>query len=774
MNRILLSIVALAVSFAAMVASVPVLAQEANSGAQKDKGVLEEVVVTAEKRSVDLQKVPLAISAVTNQALDQAGVSNVTELTGHVPGLVINKSEGTDRTITLRGLGKSGSTQNGLVRQSVAYHVDGVYYRSTLATNEDFFDVDRVEVIRGPTGTVYGQSSIGGVINVITKRPTLDTFSGHGDLSAGDHGTLGGRFYVNAPLTDTLAVRGSFENRRHDGYSRNVFLDVPLDEENNTSSKVQLLWKPSANFDVLLRASRFDIAPNNGHAQKGLLDTTPGARNLNQNFPSHFDYQSQNYSAEIKYTNDFLEVKSITAYQNAKNNSRSDNDRANLAPHALPGYMDNRILNFQQDRNQFSQEVDVASKNDSRLQWLLGTYYLKAIENTEFIEGLDNLGTGIIPDWDQIKNGHEALLFPQNGFIFRGKDGEATSLAFFGNVSFALTDQLKITGGVRTSDDKTKTGLQSFFFGPYGPGTPTSQRSTDFKIGVDYNVTNQILAYATYATGSKPNGGSLTGTGGGGVTLATFRVPTTFNRERNKAIEVGLKVRALDNKLQINSALYHYTLSDYQFLSDNPIPFGGGAVNAPSVKVWGLESEITALLTDSFRVDMSAGYTDTKVTAFTPALDTIDANIATAASALAGFGLFSPENIAARQAYVEDLNGKQLPAAPKLTLSAGGTYNVKLSNGARLDLNLNYTYRDKFFARIYNRPIADDVPSQGLLGASITYKPSGRPWSLAVIGTNLTNNDAVNNTFTDIFGIGATGQELSPPRVVMARFGVDF
>ena len=774
MNRILHSTIALAVSFAALVASVPVLAQEANGGARKDKGGIEEIVVTAEKRSVDLQKAPLAISAVTNEALDQSGIANVTELTGHVPGLVINKSEGTDRTITLRGLGKSGSTQNGGVRQSVAYHVDGVYYRNTLASNQDFFDVERVEVIRGPTGTVYGQSSIGGVINVITKRPELGDFNGHGELSAGDHGSLGGRFYVNAPLTDTLALRGSLENRRHDGYSRNVFLDVPLDEENNTSSKIQLLWKPSANFDVLLRAARFEIAPNNGHAQKGLLDTTPGARNVNQNFPSRFAFKSQDYSAEIKYTNDFLEVKSLTAYQDAKTPSRSDNDRANLLPNARPGYItDNRILNFEQDRDQFSQEVDITSKKDSRLQWLLGAYYLKAKENIEFIEGLDNLGTGIIPDWDQIKNSNEALLFPQNGFIFRGK-GETTSLAFFGNVSFALTDQLKITGGVRTSQDKSKS-LQSFFFGPYAPGAPTSERSTDFKIGVNYDVTDHILAYVTYATGSKPNGGSLSGTGGGDtVTLANFRVPTTYKRERNKAIEIGLKARALDNKLQINSALYSYKLSDYQFLSDNPIPFGGGVVNAPHAKVWGLESEITALLTDSFRVEVAAGYTHTKVDGFAPALDTINANLATAASAIAGFGLFSPENFAARQALVEDLDGNQLPAAPKLTLNVGGTYNAKLSRGGSLDLNVNYTYRDKFFARIYNHPIADAVPSQGLLGASVTYKPAGRPWSLALIGTNLTNNEAINNTFTDIFGIGATGVELSPPRVVMVRFGVDF
>ena len=655
MNRILHSTVALAVTIAALAASAPVLAQEAAGGAQKDKSGIEEVLVTAEKRSVDLQKVPLAISAVTSEALDQSGIANVTELTGHVPGLVINKSEGTDRTITLRGLGKSGSTQNGSIRQSVAYHVDGVYFRNTLAANQDFFDVERVEVIRGPTGTVYGQSSIGGVINVITKRPKLGDFNGHGDFSAGDHGSLGGRFYVNAPLTDTLAVRGSFENRRHDGYSRNVFLDVPLDEENNTSSKVQLLWKPSDNFDVLLRASRFDIAPNNGRAQKSLLDTTPGTRNLNQDFPSQFGFKSQDFSAEIKYANDFLEVKSLTAYQDAKTHSRSDNDRDNFGPLARPGYVtDDRILNFDQDRAQFSQEFNIASKNDSRFQWLLGMYYLRTNERIEFIEGTDNNSDGFIPDWDHIKNVNEALLFPDAGFVFRAKDGNTPSLAFFGNVSFALTDQLDITGGVRTSQDKSKSN-QSFFFGPFAPGPATSERSTDFKIGVNYDVTDHILAYVTYATGSKPNGGSLSGTGGGGVTLANFRVPTTFKRERNKAIEVGLKARALDNKLQINSAFYRYNLSDYQFLSDNPIPFGGGVVNAPHAKVWGLESEITALLTDSFRVEVAAGYTDTKVNGFAPALDTINANIATAASALAGFGLFSPENIAARQAMLKIL-----------------------------------------------------------------------------------------------------------------------
>ena len=770
MKRYLLST---SVSAVSLLVAMPALAQSSSTASADDEAGIKEIVVTGEKRSIDLQKAPIAISAVTSEALDNSGIANVTELTGHVPGLVINKSEGTDRTITLRGLGKSGSTQNGTVRQSVAYHVDGIYYRNPLATNQDFFDVDRVEIIRGPTGTVYGQSSIGGVINVITKRPDLNGLSGHVDLTAGTYGTLGGRAYVNAPLGETVAVRASVEHRQHNGYSHNVFLDVPLDEESNTSGKIQLLWKPSSNFSILLRAAHFDIAPNNGRAQKSLLDTTPGNRNLNQNFPSRFSFKSQDYSSEIQLSLGGVEVKSITAYQDAKTNNRADNDRDNFGPLARPGYItDNRILNFEQDRSQFSQEINISSKNDSRLQWLVGMYYLHAKGNIEFIEGLDNNSDGFIPDWDQIKNVNEALIFPDNGFIFRGKE-DLTSLAFFGNATLEVTDKLKITGGIRTSRDKSKP-INSFFFGPFAPGNSTSEQSTDFKVGINYQVAEKVLAYVTYATGSKPNGGSLSGTGGGGVTLANFRVPTTFKRERNKAIEVGLKARTADNKLQINSAFYHYDLSDYQFLSDNPVPFGGGVVNAPHVNVWGLETEISVMPTPELRLDFSAGYTHTKVKGFTPALDTINANAATAAQARLGFGLFSPEDIAARQLMVEDLDGNELPASPKLTLSADANYSAKLSSGASVDLNLSFTYRDKFFARIYNHPVADLVPSQGLLDASITYKPAEGNWSLALIGTNLANNAAVNNTFTDIFGVGATGREFSPPRVVSVRFGVDF
>lgn len=736
---------------------------------------IEEIIVIAEKREVSLQEAPLAISAITEAALEEQSVFNVADMTARIPTLVVNKSEGTDRTITLRGMGKSGSSQNGTIRQSVAYHQDGVYYRNSLAANQDLFDVERVEVIRGPTGTVFGQSSIGGVINVITKRPDLDGFSGHVDLSAGTEGNRGGRLYVNVPLSDTLAVRGSFQNRRHDGYSKNVFLGVPLDEENNTSAKLQLLWRPADNLDVLFRASSFEIEENNGRAQKGLLDTTSGTRNLNQNFAGLFNFENEDISLEIDYEADWFNVKAISAYQDARTGSRSDNDRANLAPDARPGYItDNRILNFQQDRDQFSQEITFSSNNgNSPFTWLVGAFYLEADGEIEFIEGLDRDSDGLIPDWDQIRNVDETLLFGNQGFIFRGIE-KLTSTAFYGQVTYDLTDRLRVFGGVRMSEDKSDPD-NSFFFGDFGPGNSTKLDSTDYKIGLEYSLSDDVLSYVTFASGSKPNGGSLTsGAPGGLITLENFAVPPVFAEEENEAIEIGVKARAMDDRLQINSAFYVYDLSNYQFLSDNPTPFGGGAVNAPAVDMWGLETEITALLTDNFRLDFSVGYLDTELNGFTPALDTINANGATAASAIMGFDLFSPENIAARQAQVEDLDGNELPAAPEITYNLSATYTTALSSGAEMDFNMNYAYRDDFYARIYNHPVADVVPSQGLLAATIRYVPPDANWSIELIGSNLTDDKAISNTYTDIFGVGATGREFNPPRVIMLRLNADF
>ena len=770
-------------ALSAIVAFLLVLVPTVNAWSQQDEAanrtgvtVIEQIIVTGEKRDVDLQRAPFAISAVTSDQLDTQSVFNVTGMTARVPGLVINKSEGTDRTITLRGLGKSGSTQNGLVRQSVAYHQDGVYYRNTLATNQDFFDVERVEIIRGPTGTVYGQSSVGGVINVITKRPELGEHYGYADFTLGNEGHLGGRFYANVPVSDSVALRASAEHRSHDGYFRNVFLGKDLDEEDNTSGKIQLLYKPNDDFELLLRAARFEIAENNGRAQKGLLDTTPGHRNLNQNFPGLFSFDMEDFSAEINYSTKWFDIKSITAKQDADNLSRSDNDRANLAVDARPGYVtDNRILNFQQDRSQFSQEITLSSNADGAFSWILGTYYLDTDAQIEFIEGLDDDQNGVIPDWDQIRNVDEKLLLPGNdGLVYRGIEN-GDSLAVFAHLTYQVSDNLEVFAGVRRQEDESNL-TASFFFGKFDPRPSTELETTDYKIGVNYDVSDDAFVYLTYAKGTKPNGGSLTGTGTGEaakVTLENFRVPKTFKEEENEAIEVGLKLMAFDDRLQVNSAVYAYDVSNYQFLSDNPRPFEGGAVNVPSVDMWGIESEIKYLVTDNFQIDFSVGYLDTEINGFTPALDTIKANEATAASRRAGLGRFSDENIAARQKMVEDLDGNILPAAPELTYNISANYTMQLAQGA-LDLNLNYSYRDEFFARIYNDPVADSVPSLGLLGATISYEPSNANWKLQLISSNLTDKEHVNNTYTDIFGVGATGQEFGAPRLFMGRLSVNF
>ena len=331
----------------------PALAQTqaaaTDGAATAASGGLADIVVTAEKREVTIQSAPIAITAVSGDLLKQRNVNELNDISGYVPGLNIAKSGGAERIITIRGIGYE-TAQNPNTQPGVAFHIDGVYIAHVAALAQDLLDVDRLEVLRGPQGTVFGVTSTGGAINVITKKPVIGEESGTASLSYGSYNYLKANAAVNIPIADTLAMRAAIQYFRRDGYGYSIA--VPgrskyyLDDADNFGGRLALLWQPSSTFSALLEGQIFR-ADHAGPLQKNILDTTPGARVVAQDFPGKYKIDtSMVYLTLRQELGDFATAKSITAYQYLDKNQSMDIDLAgreqNLHPGTLAVFADGR------------------------------------------------------------------------------------------------------------------------------------------------------------------------------------------------------------------------------------------------------------------------------------------------------------------------------------------------------------------------------------------------------------------------------------------------
>src|SRR5579859_8211866 len=225
--------------------------------ADADTGGLDEIKVVGQKQATSLQKAPDAITAITAAALEQNNVTSPLDLNGMVPGMVITTSEGYDRSVTIRGVGFN-TPQVDSAQPSVSYHEDGIYIANPVALNSGFLDVDHIEVLRGPQGTVFGQNSIGGTINVITKAPTFDGYHGFASLATGSYALLHTSGAINVPLSDDFALRIAGDQVRQDGTVKATKVpgsngDYPLSDQNNYHVRLQSLWQPTQDLSVELR-----------------------------------------------------------------------------------------------------------------------------------------------------------------------------------------------------------------------------------------------------------------------------------------------------------------------------------------------------------------------------------------------------------------------------------------------------------------------------------------------------------------------------------------
>ena len=737
--------------------------------AQDSQPVFEEVLVTAEKRSESLQDLSQAITVLTGEDLDTRQVTSFVDLSAIAPGVNIAKNEGFKTVITIRGVGNEAN-QNAIANPSVSYHLDGIYVASPFALQTDFLDLERIEVLRGPQGTLFGQNSTGGAINVITTAPSMDSSFGKADLTLGDYGLVKARAAYNLPLSDTLALRASVISNKRDGFTDNLTLDQDLDDANSLSARVRVLYEPSDNFRANFTAQYFD-EDRNGAAQKGLLDPTPGARKLRQNSTAEYELESQLYSAVLEWDFEKFSVKSLTSYQDDDILIRRDNDRNDLdflPPFAqLPSSYDPET----NKQTTITQEVNLVSSEPlfGKLDWVAGVFYLDTEVEISILERLD---FGFDGTFDPFTIETIYAYGGDVGFISDSKP-ERDSTSVYGQGTWNLSETWRTVFGLRYTEDEVYSSVTNY----YGrEGTDVLEIKSDKVTGrlvVEHDINDSTMLFGSFTKGFKPGGSNLTY--GTEAVIAPIVVLPIFNEEIVNAYEIGLKTDLADGRIRLNAAAFYYDYNNLQYQATDPEVFNGGVGNIPESEIFGAELEFSAFLSDSLILDARMAWLDTEITSDHLALDNVQSEAAGNALLGQGFDLFSDEIQIARADQIQNVNGNELAKTPSFTGNLSLNWTKELEAWGEMRSTLQYTYRGDFKHRIFNNADTDIVPSYDVLDLVVGFYPgAGESWHVELVAKNLTDEDGINARFTDVFGVGATGDELIGPRQLMVRFGMDF
>jgi iron complex outermembrane recepter protein len=767
---------------------------------------LQEVTVVAQKQNIGLQHAPVALTAITGEAMKAAAVVSPLDLNGQVPGLVITQSEGYNRSVSIRGIGFN-VPQDDSAQTSVSYHEDGIYIAFPVALNSNFLDVDHVEVLRGPQGTVFGQNSIGGTINVISVLPSFDAVKGYVEAAGGSYDLIHTSAAVNIPFSGNFAIRAAFDQNYQHGFV--TATDVPgysggydLGNQNNVHGRLQALWQTTDDLSILFRA---EYAQAREHETEGkdIKDPDSDFYQQSSDFPGRLIYNQQLGGVTITYDLPFATLKSIGSYQEVNHHGGVNEDGMDLditnaddQPHDVEF--------FEHNTKNLTEEIDLSSKPGGPVDWIVGAFYLKGkttvaydqynlypgaptlngnpdpnilsepfnlLQNPATINLADPVTAFLLTPYapagpGQVVLGNQ-LYFQNNGVETR------TSASGYGQAIWHATDSLRLTLGGRYTRDHNSTFFSDYYADPdLGGLLFVQQTETKFtwRAGVDYDLTPANLLYGSVSTGFKP--------GGGNISFAPAVVPFQFAPETITAYEIGSKNSFFDKHLTANLSAYLYNDSDMQYQAEDLINFQGGVDNIPKVQVYGLEGEISALAPAGFRFDGNFAWEKGKITSHFMALDNVAGAQANAvylnACGDTCYGdLFTgtPALNALREAAYRDVYGNAPPNLPEWTISAAISHTLNLTDGSTVLSRFQLQYRSDYADTIFGKTPIYTAPSYTManLYFDYAYKTTGLDVSLGI--NNVFNRFEVASRFTNQFG-GETTQVWAPPLefVITARY----
>ena len=553
-------------------------------------GTVAPIVVNAERREVNIQKAPISITSVGPRQLDQSFITSAAGLNGTIPSLEITKASGFENLVTIRGVGSETPENSLTTTPGVSEFIDGVYIANTISLDQTLFDIGDIEILRGPQGALYGESSIGGAIILNTQQPKLNTWDGSADFSAGTYTLFRERGEVNIPLGDDFAVRVSAQKFDHDGFTNDVAIPgFRLDDQHDVSGKVALLWKPNDHFTATATAQLY-YADQHGDAQKNSNDPSPDPRVVYQDYPAHFSLQNDLFHLNLEWDQPGFVVKSVTGYQYLAHVQQEDSSRSAFS---LIGEYDD-VAAWNTTVYNFTEEFDVLSKPGSKVKWDVGAFYMNQ-KSHQFVAEFECTVPGSVcsaPTAAQLTVQPNIESAPPNNLDY-GNDSHAVhwTYAVFGQFTYPVTDRFRVTGGARYNYDYDAD--PSFNFSAFGASSSDFKASTSeptWRIEADYDLTPDNMIYVSASRGYKP--------GGVNGSYGQFLIPNTFAPETNTAFEIGSKNMFFDKMLRFNVSAFYYIHDNFQYIETDPIPFDGGISNIPRVDDYGAEFETNYVSTD--------------------------------------------------------------------------------------------------------------------------------------------------------------------------------
>ena len=709
---------------------------------------LEEIVVTATKREESLQDVPVSADVHTGHHLENLNLSSVADMVDITPGLVVNQGAG-NANIFIRGVGsKTGSISN---ESSVATYIDGIYQSDKIATNQfNFLDIERIEVLKGPQGTLFGRNATGGAISIVTKKPT-DEFSALLEGTVADFGTYKASGYISGGITDTLAASVAFAVDESDGFLNYVNPDPnsPLNDDEVSRSeseavRAKLVWAATENLEFTLSGTYMDAEDNGLINWQPITDVPtliegqlgiPISRERHDYAGDGLGFNTVDYSASsltVDWSINDMDFKSITSYTLSENSSQVDID---VSP--IPAFT---FVVPSTVTDTFQQEVQLSSETAGGVRWIVGGIYFNDKAEYE-----DLYLVGGVP-YPYTAANVAATTAGAVGAVRNWR--ETDSIALFGEVGFDIAESTSLTLGLRYTEEDLEvdpnraTGialpnatLTGFDF--VATSTPFADESTTFdevtwSLVVDHQFQEDVMGYASYKRGFKSGVYNITSAGG------QNDVPT--EPELLDAYEIGLKSTLLENTLRLNMAAFYY---DYQDLQVSVTDTSSGAAqiteNAAEAEIYGLDFSGEWVATDQLSITFGGSILDTEYTEYANA--TVWAPLP---AGLPGFvaqgGLFATS---------ADLSGEQLPYSPDFTFNLGATYDITLDNNSAFTIAANWNYNDGFI--LYPQPeVAQDSFSK--VNASITWTSPAEMFYVKVYGTNLLDEDIISSESTNDFG----------------------
>ena len=744
--------------------------------------VIEDVIVTAEKRSESLQDISQSVTALTEEELETKNITDFVGLSAIAPGVTVAKNEGYKTIISIRGVGDE-TNQNAIAAPSVALHMDGIFIASKFALRTDFIDLERIEILRGPQGTLFGQNSTGGTINVISQKPSFDAKKGKFDLSTGNYGLVKMRGAINIPLSEKVATRMSLVSTQRDGFSKNVINGQDLDDADHVSFRSDWFFDISNTASLRVFGQYFD-ADNNGAAMKGLDDSTPNPRRLAQDSASNYKLSSEVLAAILNVELGFADLKILASTQEDDIYVSRDNDRHNFGDVHASGPLAGIPYIAAEYRPETSVvetttlEVNLISNEpiNEKIDWIIGALYfdhkiansiyeVKDVNNIKQVDLMDGAFTPYVHDPICATNPFAGVCFAafnaELGFVSEAYPARE-SLSVYGQATYNVQDNLRYIFGMRYTEDSFSSDVTNFF----GLQKYLIEDEIDEKTGkfaVEYDIDGDTMVYASYTKGFKPGGSNLTfgfpvdDEQNFGAQPAPQLIYPLFKSEIIDAFELGLKTDLMDGRMRANVSAFMYDYENLQFQSTDPDVYRGGVANIPESEMSGVELELIGILSETLSMDLRISTLDTEITNDYEALDNIK-------SELYFFGE-EPQRYALR----ENIKGNQLAKSPEFTANFGLKYDGELKSGIPLRASAELIHRDDFQQRVFNSPFVDKVDSYTVLNFTTSLElndSSGVDFMIL----NATDKDGMNSAMTDVFGVAGTGVELIAPRQFIVRF----